>query len=311
MTILVNHKWFVPALHMAEVFHYAIEEPGFLPDAVERYAAEGYYGGLEIGIVKDGAERRRIADAVRTAGLSLTQWLTRLITEERLNLSAIDPAKRRQAVRRIADYLESAAESGATQIAVVSGEDPGESLRAEAGERLADSLSELGEAVRRYEGMGLLIEPLDRGAHKNRLLGPTEEAVLLMERLGGVRGPVRLSWDTAHAALCGERLADSWRLAAPYTPQIHLANAVLDRRDPEYGDYHRPIGAPGFLDTHFACGLFRQAKAAGLLESGTLRVAVEVRTETGDPFAVERAGRALLESIRQSLEEEESAANEG
>ena len=94
----------------------------------------------------------------------------------------------------------------------------------------------------------VILEPLDRGAHKNGLIGPVREAAAIAAELETEHKNFSLCWDTAHAVLCGDTLYSSLYEILPWMSQIHLSNAVIDPRDPLFGDFHMEIGRPGFLD---------------------------------------------------------------
>ena len=289
------HDVFIPSVLLAETHFafYGIE--GVMADAVERVAAEGFYGSVEMADVRDATERKRIGRIVRQSGIRLTQWMSLVLNTERLNLSSVDETLRAKSVTRLREYVEYAAECGAASFAVLSGPDPGPSLRSQATEQLYVSLCQLAETLEDCGSMNLVLEPLDRGAHKNGLLGPTAEVVSLMARLRKEHSRVGISWDTAHVALCGEDIVESLKQSHPYILQIHLANAILDRTDPGFGDHHMPFGSKGFLNTRTIAGLFRAAEEAGLFHPLRLTVAVEVRgSQDEDPWATERHGRELL-----------------
>ena len=286
---------FLPSIVLAETHFPYLREKGIIAAAVARLALEGFYRSLEIAAVGDGEERRRVGKIVREHDLSLTMWLSAVLVGEDLNLSSTEERERRRSVDRVKEFIPWAEECAATRLAVVSGPDPGPADRQTATERLVISLRELCQALQDRGTMTLILEPLDRGAHKNGLIGPTAEAVALMKRLREVHPNVGLSWDTAHVALCGEDVFESLASAHPYIHQIHLANAVLDRADPQFGDHHMPFGSKGFLTVEKISAIFRRARELGLFGERRPCVAVEVRTLEGqDPWRTEQDGRQIL-----------------
>jgi sugar phosphate isomerase/epimerase len=289
------HDVLIPSILLAET-HFALRGvKDVIADAVERVAAEGFYGSVEIAHLGDPAERRCIGNVVRQSGMRLTQWMSLLLNTEGLNLSSADETLRARTVDRLKEHVDYAAECGAATLGVLSGPDPGPSLRPQATEQLYVSLCQLAETLEQCGSMNLALEPLDRGAHKNGLLGPTAEVVGFMDRLRQEHPCVRVSWDTAHAALCGEDIVESLRQVSPYVLQVHLANAILDRTDPGFGDHHMPFGSKGFLDAPAIADLFIAAEEAGLFSPPRLTVAVEVRGSRGkDPWETERHGREVL-----------------
>ena len=116
----------------------------------------------------------------------------------------------------------------------------------------------------------------------------------------GSKDPVkagRTQTDQArNAALCGEKPEESLVAFRAQIVHVHLANAVLDRADPRYGDHHMPTGAPGFLTLAGIADILAAGLNAGFFGNARPGVAVEIRTESGrDPWETERLGRKVLE----------------
>ena len=286
---------FWPSILLSETHFPYSSQRGVIAEAVARVVEQGFYRSVDIGYVAEAADRRRIGELVRANDLLLTQWTSMVLTAEKLNLSSPDEELRARSVGRVKACIEPAVECGASGFAVLSGPDPGPALRAEATDQLVRSLLELGEALACVSSIRLVLEPLDRGAHKNALIGPTSESIALMNRIRPRYPDAGLSWDTAHAALCGEDILESLAGAVPYIAEIHLANAVLDRREPDFGDHHMAFGARGFLNVERIAALFERAVEAGLFFKRKPCVAVEIRTGPGaDPWATEAQGRRIL-----------------
>ena len=281
------HEAFTPSAILSETHFPFLGEVGVFPPAAERIAEEGFFRNVEIGDVADGGDRRRIGEIIRDGGLSLSYWLTLPLAVEQLNLSSTDESLRTKSVERVTALMEHAAECGAKRLGLTSGPDPGGDLRAPATEQLYRSFGELCPAADRSGGMDVMLEPLDRQAHKNALLGPMPESVDFIGRIRRDHSNIGICWDAAHMALCGEDLGESLTMARDIIFQIHLSNAVLDRADPAFGDNHMQIGRPGFLTLDGISQLLRQGTRIGLFgNNGGVRVAVEVRTaEGGDPWA--------------------------
>ena len=284
----------VPAAQAAELFYFRMRDEDFLLDAVERMVDGGFYRAAGIGVLERPESLRR-ARRLSERGFRLTSWTTFYMTERGLCLHAADPALRKRSVRAALELAHRAAEGGVGDLAFVSGDDPGEAERHAATARLFESLEQICREMRRYPGMHLLLEPLDRGAHKNQLIGPTDEAAALVGALNRIHGNAFLVWDSAHIALNREDLAESLGRFGALTAQIHLSNAVLDPADPRYGDHHMLCREPGFLTDETAAELLK--KAAGLPRgaAGEVYVAMESRTlPGGDPVENERVLRAFL-----------------
>ena len=294
MTSMCNA--FKPAVLLGETHNPFRYERGVIADAVDRIADMGFYRAVELPDVPCVRDRRRIGRAAREAGLAVTQWMSNILRAENLDLSSVDESVRRKSVARMKDMIEPAMECEADTLAVLSGPDPGPELRSRATERLYQSLLELCDAACQVSSINVIIEPLDRDAHKNGLIGPTAEFVPLFERLQQVHPHAGVSWDTAHVALCGDDVYRSFSASRNVIRQIHLATAVLDPAHPDFGDHHLPVGETGFLTMDMIAGLFRLGVETGLFAERQPPVSVETRTlKGGDPWQTEANGRRVLE----------------
>lgn len=266
---------FIPSLLIPEVFHPFKREKDFTADIIERVTEEDFYESIELGDGFEKSERKRILELTEKNNMVVTQWLTFLIEENNLDVSSLNSKLRLETVKQIKDSLYLSAEIGAKNIALVTGDDPGADRWADGIEGLYESLCEIAEAAKKY-GMNLLIEPLDRFAHKKRIIGTTDETVALLSRVQEKHDNVGIAFDTAHAALNGEDIFKALEKGQSLIRQIHFSNAVLDTNSELYGDFHMEIGNPGFLTIEKISAILRKADQLKIQENG-LRIAAEVR----------------------------------
>lgn len=267
---------FIPSLLVPEIFHPIKREKNITAEVLETIAEANFYKSVELGDGFDAAERERIREVTSKNGISVTQWLTFLIEENNLDVSSIDENLRKKTVQEIIKSLPFAAEIGAENIALVTGDDPGDEHRAEGLESLYESLCEIAEAAQSYN-LTLLVEPLDRFAHKKRIIGTTDETVELLTRVKQKHQNIGIAFDTAHAALNEEDVFEALEKGKDLIQQIHFSNAVLQKDSELYGDFHMEIGEPGFLTVEKITAILQKAQELGIQVQGDLRVAVEVR----------------------------------
>ncbi len=267
---------FIPSLLVPEVFHPIKREKNFTADLLESIIETNFYKSVELGDGFDEKERKRILAVTEKNGIEVTQWLTFLIEENNLDVSSLDTSLRKKAVSNLKESLPLAAEIGAKNIAIVTGDDPGKESWAEGIESLYESICEIAEAAKEFN-MNLLIEPLDRFAHKKRILGTTDETVELLIKVQKSHRNVGIAFDTAHAALNGEDIFEALEKGKELIHQIHFSNAVLDTKSELYGDFHMEIGEPGFLTVDKISAILQKAHELGIQAEKGLRVAAEVR----------------------------------
>ena len=286
---------FKPSILLSETHFLYRNVGGALAGAVERIADEGFFRGIEIPDIKDHTDRQRIGQIVHNSKLTLTMWMSTVLMTKELNLSSLDETIRKKSVAWLKKYMDAAAECGVSRFAVLSGPDPGPNLRVYATGKLYTSLCELCEAILEFGSMRIVLEPLDRGAHKNGLIGPTNDFVPLINRVRKSYSNIALSWDSSHVALCGDNIFESLTISKDLIDGIHLGNAILDRSDKMFGDYHMKIGKPGFLAIEVVAAIFKKAIEIGLFGRGRPCVSVEVRTPNGeDPWGIEAHCRKVI-----------------
>lgn len=286
-----------PSLLVSESFYPYLEDEGKLLDAVGRMLDMGYYKRIETGSLKSRHMRDRLGKLLKQQQVSMTQWITNDINRRQLNPATLDPAVRKMTIKAMKELVDAAAESGADAMAFVSGPDPGEAGREEGKKGLVEVICQVADKMREYPGMRLLLEPLDRGAHKNQLLGPSEDCLEVLDAAAGAGCDCWLSWDSAHMALNREDLETSIQVCGPYIGHIHLANAILDTRDPGYGDWHMPMGKPGFLDIEAGSRILEKAVQV-LPGERPMGATIECRCrEDEDPFENEKACRNFLQAV--------------
>lgn len=289
------HQAFRPSVILSETHFPFLGQDKVFADAIERVGDEGFFQNVGITNIDDTNQRHQIAKLVEANDLSLTCWLTPYCVMHKLNLSATNEALRKTTVAKMKDQMAQAAECGAGTFAVNSGPDPGQDHRGAATEQFYISLCELCQAAAEFTNMGVIIEPMDREAHKNCLIGPTAEFVTLISRVRQDYARIGICWDSAHIALCGDDIRESLTASKDIIFQMHLSNAILDRDDPGFGDNHMAIGEPGFLTVEKIAELFGLAAKSNLFNPERLSIATEVRTKQGDcPWANINGSQRLL-----------------
>ena len=278
----------------SETFFPIQHNEDLLIDTVYRVLETSFYARLELGTIRTPSARQQLRQIANR--VPVTQWITSDLNEESLNPSTVDSALRVRTIERIRELVMTAAESGADRVALISGQDPGPDFRADAAKGLEEVLCAAAQSAATAD-ITIMLEPLDRGAHKNNFIGPTSEAMAVLDAVRRTYPNVLLSWDSAHVALNGENLLQSLSQSFCHVGQIHLSNAVLSRTAPDFGDWHMPMGAPGFLTAEMAFAI--AACAAKRLPDGkTMGISVESRSHTADEVLKnEEKNRRFLQAV--------------
>lgn len=304
-------KKIIPSAHLLECFMPYINNERRMLDVIRRSADIGYYKNFELGVFFDRYNRIYVRNILEEYGLTAFTFATPYTKMQKLSLSSLDSSERAAAVELVKQLADCAADTGFIGIGIPSGDDPGIAGRAEAKRVLADVMCTLAEYCASL-GLRLTIEPLDRYAYKKQLIGPVIETVNWFAPIHAAHPNAYIHWDSAHEALSGADLMQSLEYAAPYTAQIHLCNAILDRLHPCYGDLHMECGtAPdfeneGFLTPKLGAEIIRRFAAADKPEGvERFTVSIEVLGHPGDDLWLkEKNTRAFLQKCFELAEAE-------
>lgn len=274
---------------MCELFQPIMHDEAVLLDAAERIIDQGDIHMLEIAPLYDKKSRNHFRNLIEQNNMQSLLWGAHLLWAENLNtLSSLDKVAREQAVRRTLYLLDLSVETGCTYLGVPPGDDPGEALRSEGKKALADSLMRIAEVAEKYN-MKLLLEPMDRYAHKKAIIGPINEAVEWIAPIHDKYPNVFLHWDSAHEYLGEIDLIESLNITKDYMASFHLANAIKDHNHPYFGDWHMDIGqAPdfeteGFLNLEVGANILKEAASFPALEGNEcMHVSLEIRSHMGN-----------------------------
>lgn len=278
----------LPGGHFLEMFMPYRSDEAKMIQVLERACGFGFYKNAELGIFFDKENRKRVRTILEENRMNATTFSTPWVKDDKLSLADLDEGKRRKAVDLCKKLADLAAETGYSNFGVPSGDDPGPVFRGLAKLALKESLIEIAEHLKQY-GMNLTIEPLDRYAFKKQLIGPMEENVVWFHEVKEEVPNAFIHWDSAHEALARIDLMKSLDLAAPYLGQFHLCDAIVDPKEPCFGDLHMDVArAPewkteGFLTPEVGAEILKKVasfdRPAGMEQ---VYVAVEVLGHPGD-----------------------------
>lgn len=215
-------------------------------ETLQTIVDDAWFGAVEIAPPTDPAVREQARDLLAASGLQVVYLPILPIIIEDLDLGSANAAKRRAAQERLRTLIDEAIDFNAPLAMITGPRDPGPSERAATIERLVADLRALcdyADARSHHRRLHLTFENFDRDVEKKRLIGPTTEAVALLEAVE--RPNIGLTIDLSHLPLLGETPAQALRAAAPHLIHAHIGNCVIDHpQSPLYGDFHPRFGHP-------------------------------------------------------------------
>lgn len=220
----------------------ASDEPAV--DTLKTLCDDDYFQVLEVKSIGDEKERKRAIELVKGAGKKIGFGAQPTLLKAGGNLNALDPETHQAALDLVRKCLDEAAEWGASALAVLSGKDPGEEKRNDATAMLIAALKDICEHARRAGDMPIILETFDRKPFgKNCLIGPTEEAANVADRVAAYYLSFGLAIDLSHLPLLEETPDHAIQTSRHVLRLAHIGNCVMKHEDhPAYGDEHPPFG---------------------------------------------------------------------
>lgn len=255
-----------PGMMISQTWPNSRETPWETLRAIEATLEIGFFEALQTVEIPYPDERKAIATVVSQENIPLTYCISRVLNENDLNLSDLDPARRKRSWEAAIRSLDDARDAGAVALAFVSGPAPTDPARRPDGLKcLEESLEKICTAARIAPAVQVVLEPLDYAAHKRFCLGRTVEAAELCGRMREAGLELFLCLDTAHLILNEEDPLEALRTVQKLVPEFHFCNCVTDRSHPLFGDRHLPFGPPGVMDVDGIAAIMRGAHEAGYL----------------------------------------------
>jgi len=269
-----------PGLMISNTEPEAREVEGRTLEVLEQAMELDFFEAYHTVEVPYAAERVRIARHARAHNLRITYCVTRILNDNKLDLSALDERLRKTSVEKLVPHFDDAVEMGCDAVQVISGAaEPEAERRSEQLRQFEKSWLELCSAGQE-KGVKVIVEPLDVGAHKKKAVGYSREAMEMARNLSAKVDNAFLCLDSSHMILNGEDVVSSVCEAMEYIDEFHLCNPVLKRENPLYGDRHIKLGAPGELDIEAAGHLMAEFWRAGFLSRlRRPKLFLEVRNE--------------------------------
>lgn len=239
-------------------------DENYLLTTLKSILDDGFFGGIEVTDVRSRRIREKVKDLLKQYKKAVTfsaQPVQLGRPDDMISphdISSIDEGKRLKSLRRMYDLIDEAYSYGAWQFAFVSGRDVGLSSglnqRLQAKGALQRSIHQMYEysdkkaAELKVEPLVFTIEMFDRLDEigcKNQLIGPSTEAIELVQQIRYTYGHVSfgIMYDLSHMHLIKDESLEGetvgvLKVLRPYLNHIHIGNCVLDKNDGLYGDSH-------------------------------------------------------------------------
>jgi sugar phosphate isomerase/epimerase len=220
-------------------------------ETIKLISSDYFFDFIEIIEINDKKIREEIKEIIKISHLRTFFTAGHVIFTENLDLNSLDKGIQKKSVNKIKEVMEMAVYFGADKFLVLSGRDVAVSERENAKKILAESLMEICEyaktiSVNRQEPMDVVMEPFDRDYSFKFLIGPTAEAVEVVQKVRKHYANIGLMIDLGHVPLLHEDIQTCLRTASAYLKHMHVGNCVIkDKNSERFGDTHPYFGYAG------------------------------------------------------------------
>lgn len=256
-----------------------IKDEGPIIESATYLAKDDFWDILEVRRSEQPGMHAKLKAIADQAGMKIGMGAQPGLLLNGLSLNDQDEAGRKAAIDEVKKSIEAAYEMDARIVACLTGKDPrNDDDRAKELDLLVDSLVQLcnysQDKAEDYVAW-VSVETFDHDTDKACLLGPTDRAAEVMDRVKaeGVAN-VGLTIDLSHIPMLREDYGECLGLAGEHLIHIHIGNCVCaDESLPGYGDNHPRFGYPGgengveelrlFLETLTYSGYFTSEVPTG------------------------------------------------
>lgn len=249
-------------------YPFAMAGEGDIEASVRSVLADEAFDVIEVTRINDPALRDKVASLARQSGITLTYGAQPQLMRNQENLNSLDESLRQRAVARMKGCVDEAYQMGAAGIAYLAGKFDQDKVE-ESYQALVKSTREICAYTKEKGDMPVNLEIFDYDVEKCSLIGPTERALRFVKEIQPEFPFFGLMIDLSHMTQLHETMEDSVDPIIPYIRHVHIANSVLKKGAPAYGDQHPRFGFEySEVDADLLAAFLRKLFAVGYLGEG-------------------------------------------
>ena len=230
-----------------------VSDENTIIDRISKIALDDFFSFIEICHIENSQIREKVRNILEVSNMRIGFDAHPNILSKNLNINSRDKEFLNISLIEFKNLIDEAYYMGAEGFTILSGFKPDKEYFSEEVKIATASLKVLCEyAIKKSKELGvglidIVIETFDDKEYaKNRLIGPTELAVSVAEKVTAEYKNFGLLLDLSHLPILGEDFETSLRLAKNYIKHIHVGNCIIkDKSHPAFGDNHPRIGICG------------------------------------------------------------------
>jgi len=219
---------------------------GPILETLQKIAEDDFFTAIEVSWIKDKKIREKVKKALEVSHLTIVYGAQPRLLSKKLNLNSFNEKEREKAIKEVNLGVDEAYEVGAKELAILSGQDPGEEEREKALKLLVSSIKQICSYAQSMGNLKIALEIFDREIDKKCLIGPSKEAKKVAEKVRENFDNFGLMVDLSHLPLLNETPTQAIIPIKDYLIHAHIGNCVLkDKKHLAFGDQHPRFGIEG------------------------------------------------------------------
>lgn len=215
----------------------AMTGEGDILSSVKKVMDDPYFDAIEVTHIADAQQRALVGRYARQAGMTLGFGAQPQLLRNKENLNSLDEKERQAALSRVLACIDEAYEIGASAVGYLSGRFEA-GREEEAYRQLLKSTREICGYAQQKGDLQVYLEVFDYDVEKCALIGPASRAARFAKEVSQEFPNFGLMIDLSHITQLHETLDQSIDPVVPYIRHVHIANSVLTKGAPAYGDQH-------------------------------------------------------------------------
>lgn len=299
-------KYFRTGLVHFMAYPFAMSGEGEITKTIRTTLEDPYFEYIELTKINDPKEREQAAKLAQEAGVGIAYGAQPQLLRSGDNLCDLNETGRMRAVARVKACVDEAYSMNAEGIAFLAGRYDAQRIE-EHYQALVRSTREICAYAQSKGAMAVNLEVFDADVEKCSLIGPAPLARRFAAEISKEYPRFGLMADLSHIAQLRESYDENLDPILPYLRHVHLANAVLTKGQPAYGDQHPRFGiAYSEITAETVTAFLKKLFAVGYL-GGENRpvISFEVKPLEGEDSAMIIAGaKRMLDVAWAQLEVE-------
>lgn len=218
-------------------YPFAMSGEGDIVNTIKDVLKDDYFDAIEVTHIQDTQERKKAIKLLKESGAAYVYGAQPQLMRNKLNINHLVEEEREKAVVKMKSCIDEAYEMGAAGIGYLAGTYE-EATKENSYKQLVKSTREICQYAKEKGNLPVNLEIFDYDIEKCSLVGPVAMAKRIAEDITNEYDNFGLMVDLSHITQLHSSINENIDPIIPYIKHAHMANSVLVKGEPAYGDQH-------------------------------------------------------------------------